>query len=372
MTRFIIGDLLTGRRINNLNVVTGSWSQVLNDSGDISCTVSLRDPATRRLGLAASATPGKAFLAAVQDNNILQAGPIWVHDYDRDTQMLTLTGSGMWSYFDHRVLIPILAGRLPTDVTTDTNFASSSLHDIASFLVSQARSWTNGNVPVTLPSGIAGTAIRNYKGSDLGMVGSRLRELTQVLGGPDIIFQPTFTTDMLGVTWAMQIGSPTQPLLFGAQDVYFKPSAPKKGSISALKVHSDGTGIASQTFATGGATVGSALMAISTSSVLTSAGYALTEATDTTHTDAVELATVQGYSDELLLLGKSPLQSWSFTHDTTVAAPLLGSFRQGDFAQLTIHGDPYIQDGMSRHRMTSISGDEIGKRVNIVTQPQVQ
>lgn len=370
MTRFIIGDLLTGRRINNLNVVSGSWSQVLNDSGDISCTVSLRDPATRRLGLAAAASPGKSFLAAVQDNNILQGGPIWVHDYDRDAQTLQLTASGMWSYFDHRVLIPILAGRLPTDTTTDTNFASSSLHDIAAFLVSQARTWTNGNVPVILPAGVAGTAIRNYKGSDLGMVGSRLRELTQVLGGPDVMFVPSFTSDMLGVQWTMQIGTPTQPLIFGIQDVIFNPTA-RDSSISGLKVHSDGTGLAAQTFATGGATLGVALMSISTNPTLPNAGYALLEATDTAHTDATELSTVQGYSDELVLVGKTPLQSWSFTHDTTISPPLIGSFRQGDFAKVRIHDDPYIPDGPYRMRISSVAGNEVGRKVDVVCQPQV-
>ena len=103
-TTWVIGDLLTGARIQTLPVMSGSWSDVLNDAGSIECTVSLRDPDVRRLNIGESGRPGRTFLAAVDGDTILQAGPVWRHDYDNAAGTLTLSGAGMYSYFDRRVL----------------------------------------------------------------------------------------------------------------------------------------------------------------------------------------------------------------------------------------------------------------------------
>jgi hypothetical protein len=156
MTQFFIGNLLTGRRIQSLRAIQGSWSSSLNAAGELACTVSLRDPVMRRLGLRESALVGKTFLAAFDRDTGLQAGPIWVHDWDDDAGQLTLIAGGMWTYFDHRVLLPVLAGRQPSDPTTDTRYmpidsdpessypwptdTRKSLQGIARALVQQAQS----------------------------------------------------------------------------------------------------------------------------------------------------------------------------------------------------------------------------------------
>ncbi|MEO6116017.1 MAG: hypothetical protein ABIP33_06495 [Pseudolysinimonas sp.] len=368
-TSFIIGDLLTGRRIQTLNVTTGSWTDTLNAAGNVSCEVSLRDPVNRGLGLFSSAAVGKSFLAAVDGNTILQAGPIWAHDYDRDSQSLKLTAAGMWSYFDHRVLLPILAGRLPTDPTTNSSY-TTSYQGMVRNLVAQAQTASNGNVPVILPAEITGTFVRNYLGSDLGFVGGRISELTQLQGGPDVKFSPQFTSDMLGVQWALLVGTPTQPLLFSPLDVVFKPTAALT-SISALKVNADGTSLASRAFGAGGRTADVVVETVSIDTTLLNAGYPLLEAVDSSHATVSDTATMQKYSDELVLRGKVPIQTWSFTHDASLAAPLIGTFSSGDFGKTRVHGDPYIPDGEYRLRITQISGNEIGRKLDITFQPQV-
>lgn len=386
MVRFLVGDLLTGRRIQWLQPVTGSWSEVLNDSGDIQCSVLLSDPVNAALGLAESAAVGKAFLAAVEGDLVLQAGPIWVHDWNNDSQTLTLIAAGMWSYFDHRAVLPVLAGRLPTDVTTDTRFSAivsdpdavgypwvsdtrESLQTIAVRLVEQAQTWTNGDVPVILPDEVAGENERWYKGSAVAMVGQRLHELTGVLGGPDIMFTPRWTTDRLGIEWVMRVGTPSEPMLYSAQRQKFQLGI-AGSSLSNLTVKVDGSGLASTGFATGGKSDGQAIVTVSEDSTLTDAGYPALDAVDTSHSTASEEATVQGYSDELVLLGKTPSVVWSFTHDLA-QRPYLEAFNAGDFATVSVRGNSYLDDGESVMRLLSRSGDIEGRNVALQFAPEV-
>jgi hypothetical protein len=386
VVRYLIGDLLTGTRIQWLQPVSGSWSEVLNDAGDLSCSVLLSDPVNAALGLRESAAVGKAFLAAVDGDLVLQAGPIWVHDWDDDSQTLTLTASGMWSYFDHRVLLPVLADRLPTDVTTDTRFSNivsdpdavgypwvsdtrESLQTIAVRLVEQAQTWTNGDVPVILPDEEAGTSERWYKGSALAFVGQRLRELSGVIDGPDIMFTPRWTTDRLGIEWVMRVGTPSEPLLYSAQRQKFQLGI-AGSSLSNLRVKVDGSRLASTAFASGGKSDGQAIVTVSEDTTLTAAGYPTLDAVDSSHSTASEEATVQQYSDELVLHGKTPSTVWSFTHELS-QRPYLQAFNAGDFATVSVRGSAYLEDGESTMRLLSRSGDIEGRKVSLDFAPEV-
>lgn len=387
VVRFLVGDLLTGKRIQWLQVDSGSWSEVLNDSGDVTCTVPLSDPDNAVLGLRESAAVGKAFLAAVDGDLVLQAGPIWSHGWDDTTQTLTLVAAGMWSYFDHRVLLPVLTGITPTDAAADTRFSpvvsdpddpgypwavdtQQSLQTIAKRLVQQAQTWTNGNVPVILPSEVAGTAARWYKGSALALVGQRLRELTGVEGGPDIMFTPRWTTDRLGIEWVMRIGTPTQPLLFSPQRQNFHLGL-DHSSLSNLKVKVDGSRLASTGFASGGRSDGRGIVTVSPDATLTNAGYPALDLVESRST-ASEESTLQEYSDELVLRGRQPITTWSFSHDLSrEIPPNLEAFNAGDFAVVTVHHSAYLEERPYVMRLLSRDGDISSNRVNLTFTPEV-
>lgn len=383
MVTWLVGDLLTGRRIQTLIPLSGTWSEVLNDAGDVSCVVSLHDRANRRLGLQVSAAPGQAFLAAIEGDTVLQAGPIWLHDYDKDSEQLTLTARGMWSYFDHRTLLPVLAGRNPDDPTTDTRFSPvsvdpddpwpidtrTSLQGIARALVEQAQSWTGGDVPVILPTEIAGTAERWYKGADLGMVGERLAQLTQVDGGPDIMFTPRLQADRMGVEWVMRIGTPTNPLLASPLPQVFNIGI-ASSSVSNVKVRVDGSVLASQTFASGGRTSDQSLIAVTEDSTLTDAGYPLLEVVDGSHSTVSNPATLQGYSDERAGQGRKPVTVWSFSHDLS-RQPFVESFNAGDFCTIRVMDDAYIETRDHQMRCISRAGDAEGRKISLRFLPEV-
>ena len=386
MTTYIIGDLRTGRRIQTVPAIAGPWSDVLNDAGEVSCTVSLRDPVVQRLGLKESAKPGKAFLAAVVDDLVLQAGPIWLHSYNADDGRLTISAVGMWSYFDHRMILPVLAGRSPTDPTTDTRYAPASidpagpyptdtrksLQGIARALVAQAQSWTGGNVPVILPAEIPGTAERVYRGVDLTSVGQALRDLTAVEGGPDVRFEPRWTTDRLGIEWVMRIGTPEQPLLFSAVEPTFTIGAPKS-PVSNFKTTVSGRGVATNVYASGGRGANEAIVGLGVNQSLLDAGYPVLELVDATRSSVTEQATLNDFADELRTRSAFPTETWEFAHQTS-ERPFLAGYTVGDFARVRVIEDLYHGpiDPPARMRIVSRSGDAEGRKVTVKFQPEVR
>jgi hypothetical protein len=383
--RFLVGDLLTGRRIQWLQAEKGTWSEELNQSGEVQCSVLLSDPVNARQGIPESAAVGKAFLAAVMGDLVLQAGPIWKHDWDDDNQRLTLTAAGMWSYFDHRVLLPDLDLN-PTDPATDTRFSPivsdpdavgypwlvdtrESWQAIAKRLVEQAQAWTNGNVPVILPDEEPGENARWFKGSALAFVGPRLREITALEAGPDIMFTPRWTSDHLGIEWVMRIGTPSEPLLFSAQRQKFQVGV-DKSSVTDLRVKVDGSQLASTSYASAGKSDGQALITVSEDSTLPDLGYPALDAVDKSHSTVSEEGTLQAYSDELALMGRKPVTVWSFSH-RIAQSPYLESFNAGDFALVSLRRNAYLQDGEYLMRLLARSGDITGEKVALQFTPEV-
>lgn len=364
MTRFLIGDFLTGRRIQWVPAVDGSWSEALNDAGAVSCTVTLRDPDVLALGLPNSAVEGKSYLAAVDGDTVLQAGPIWGHTWEDNSSRLTLLASGAWSYLDHRVILPYPT----TDPTTaDTNLVSS-LQGIARAWVAQAQDWPNGDVPIVLPDEIAGTNVRNEAGANLAKVGARLAQLTEVEDGPDIQFRPRFQTDRLGVEWVMRIGTPDQPQLFAPQDVKFNVSV-AESSVSNLTLKTTGGGLATRAYAAGGRSGDQVLIRYAENSDLVAAGFPALDAVDSSFSSVSDADTLQAHAAGAAQLGSRRLVGMSFDHDLS-SRPYLAAFNIGDFAAVSFKDHPYVGTGTYRMRITGRSGDAIGKKVRVDLQPE--
>lgn len=380
---FYTFDLLTGRRIQKLPALSGSWDVKLNDAGSVDCTVSLRDPAVKRLDLLESAVPTKTALAAVDGDTVLQAGPILEHSLNGDTQELTLTAAGLLAYLDMRRLLPPLAGRLPTDPTTDTRFSPisvdpdnlwptdtrSSLQGIMVTVLAQMLSHTGGNIPLVLPAAIPGDSERWYRGSDVAPVGRRVRELAGVIGGPDFRFTPRWRTDKTGFEWVAEIGTPTQPMLFGAIKPVFNMGV-DKSSITNVSIDVSGSNLVSQGYAIGGRSSDEALITVSSSAQLLAAGFPLTEDVDSSHNTVQEQSTLQAYSDELVAAGRKPLQSWSFSHDFTVR-PYLGSFSVGDFAEVRVTSNSYLRTDNYTMRILAMGGSFSDTKIKLTFQPEV-
>jgi hypothetical protein len=380
VTRWLIGDLRTGRKLLDLNVLGSSrWSTEVNGAGGITADITLRDPDMQALELRNAATVGKAFIAVV-DNGVIHpcSGPIWDHDYDDDTGKLTITGGGMWSYFDHRVLLPVMAASTafmipdPADPrktipnpALDTNYAGLDLGTIAKKLVQQAQTHTGGNVPVILPADRAGIHERKYLGTDLSLIGDELDNLVNLENGPDIEFTPRFTADMLGVEWVLRTGTEDQPQLFSESVHVWDYSVPQP-SMRKLKVKKTGNRMAGRAFATGGRSANTALFARFTNTVMTNSGYPLLETVDSSHSTVVKQSTLDKYAKEIARTGSKPIEFWSFDVQAD-QSPFVGEYRAGDYCLVKMARNPYLPDGVYRRRIMALSGDGYGKWVGVTS-----
>lgn len=363
--RFLVGDFLTGRRIQWVPVLDGTWEEILNGAGLLTCTVSLRNRHVKRLDLPRSAVEGKTFLAAVEGDQVLQAGPIWSHDYDEDRHRLTLVAAGAWSYFDHRVILPYPTTD-PADPAADTNLVSS-LQGIAREWVAQSMEWPNGNVPIMLPDPIPGTNERNEAGANTASVGTRLSQLTEVKDGPDIQFKPRFQVNRVGVEWVMRVGTPEDPLLHAPQDVTFRANVQAR-SISRLRVRTSGENLATRAYATGGRSDDRVLIRYAENPHLLAQGFPALDAVDASFSTVVRDETMQDHADDLRDFGARRTMSVSFDHDT-LARPFVGSYTVGDFARVHFTDHPYFGTGVVRMRVMARRGSVRTKRVRVDLQP---
>lgn len=413
MTRYILGDLRTGNRILDLPVIAGPWESRIDTAETISVTIDMQNPDAQLLNLRNTAAASKTFLAVVEGvadgEFITAAGPIWTHAYDRDTASLQLGAKGMWSLFNHRLILPLLAGTLPITAWTvpdpadntktipnpnlTTSYTGQWLGTIAKRLVAQAVSWTGGGLPIVLPSEETSTNAdhdREYIGADFKSVGEAIQELSQVDGGPEIQFVPQFKPGKLGVQWVMRVGSAAQPLLFGNTQPRWDLTV-KESPMSGFHIDQDATGMGSLSWATGGRSSDDVLVSRAYNSTLVDLGYPLMEVLDSSHSSVSKQSTLDGYAAQNLMNAQQPSETWSFTVesypsdvDGNPAGPQLGSFAVGDFCQINLAGfqpatetqamvgDPYLQQaGPYLNRITGMTGDETGLSVQLTTQPEV-
>ena len=392
MLRWFIADLRTGRQFLDIQVMENStWSRALNTAESVTAVLDMQDPATIALRPRQTMTPGRTILAVAAGDEILAAGPIWAHAYGRDRKTVTLTALGFWSYFDHRYLLPVVAatadvntfivpdpsaaGKTKPNSALATNLDNLEYGTIAKRWVQQAQAWTGGHVPVVFEDDRLGTHERNHDAVDFKNIGTLLTQLSQLEDGPDIRFKPRFTADRLGIEALLQTGTDADPLLAGNAVHSWTVGVPGS-TISGLQVDADATHLAGIAWASAGRSVDSVLVSRSTDTTLTDQGFPLFETLDTSHSTVVQQSTLDGYTREAVTLGRSALETWTFTAEAA-RQPYLGAYWEGDWCDITLPaydadlgvGDPYLfEGGKVRRRITALSGNAKGLTVNITTQ----
>lgn len=372
--RWLVGELKTGRITGSLPMTEQSWSMVMDDAGTLSGTLTLADADVRALNPRAAAEPGRCFLAAVwsdpdgdQDDVILEAGPVWSHDYDADSRKLRIGGAGVWSYYDRRKVLGVLADfGGAAKVTYETG--PTSLGTIGKNLIELAHTHTNGELPIVLPDDVDGEETRTYAGSELAWVGQKLRDLTQEDGGPEIQFMPRFASDERYVEWVMRVGTPDEPMLTQTGGDWVWDQSVPKSSVASLSVSIDGTSLASRAWAAGAASGEDRLIEFRNDSTLTDFGWPLleieAEGTDSV-TSALQLAS---RARQAVTAARLPVHTWTLKVRAD-AYPHPGMVRPGDWGRVVVgDGHDYLTRGEFRGRVTQIAGDD-SDAISIQFQP---
>lgn len=351
--RILFGELRTGKITGQIDVTSCDWAQVLNDSGSIDQVV-IPDAVIARLNLRQTAAAARCFLAVEVDDRIQEAGPIWSRVYDWKAGQLTLGAAGLWSLFDHRKVIPVLAaGQTVQSVTT--TLTGADLGDVARGLVALAQTHVGGNLPIVLPDARPGSAnTETFPGWSLLELGDQLRQLTQrQSAAPDIAFRPRRRgDDRRFMEWVMVTGTGAAPQLAQGGDDWVFDTTARKSPVVGIGTDEDATAMGMRGWETGNGTEVSTLISVAEDDTLIDLGWPLLEVEENRST-VEEQATLDGYAAQLLARNARPVEVWTLS----VYAEAAAEVQAGDYAVVKTKGHPWLGTGSHRMRVQKKSGD---------------
>lgn len=373
-------ESVTGKIVNNDLPVADfpAFTRTLNTSGSVSVKLQLGDKSLGALlDLRQILAPWRYSIAVCYGGYIAQAGPIITTQYDDSALQLTVSCGDFWSFLKYRVLwggsAPTqttgLVGDfsnlslLPVDTSHDLNYTTLSLRGIASSLMTNAVGRAGFSLPVDIPSAEAGTAVRNYPVYDLATAYTRLTDLVNVQGGPDIDFKPYFDLTNPGfIRWSMMIGT---PLLNATNTFYWDYGS----SCREIAVDSNASNMASAVYAKGNSTERSAQVSYSVNGALVTAGWPALEYVDGNHSSAIDAGTIQSYSDGDLSLYSVPVETWTTVVNVDASSSAFGSYDPGSIGVFTISqgGHIFIPDGNYSQRILGFAQDTVAT-VKLVLQ----
>jgi hypothetical protein len=370
--RIVAGELRTGLVLDHNVPVTDQtrWEVVHRGAGTVQPVIPLlAQEARSRPELLRHLQPARCFLGVAVGDELLEAGPIWLHSLpDAGRGLLTVKATGLPSLFDRRIVMGAISSGWAKWAVTYTG----SLGTIAKRLVQLALSHTGGSLPIVLPADESGSSEYTYEGFDLATVWERVSALMGVINGPDVAFAPRFTADGRSVEWVMRVGTTTDPLLHQDGPDWVWDAAAVRGSTSGLAVSVDGTVLTNRSWATGEGMDEALLIRRAQDAAAWADGMPLLESVEG-YSTVKKSSTLQAHADADLRYGSAPEMTWGLTVDPN-ASPLLGTYRPGDFASVwTPEDHPYLRydypSGRAyRTRVARISGGASG-HVQVALMP---
>lgn len=368
--RWYVGDLRTGKITRSVDLVDGSWSLPLGDAGTLEGKFPLRSgewPDARSDAAVAKSFLAVAYVDEYGTETFQEGGPIWKSNFDDETGELQIGAAGLASYWDSRKVIAALSvGDDPASATVTYEGAQRGL--IAKQLIQLAQSHTGGNLPVVLPldadlGGAGSTYTQTYPGYELGWVGERLRQLSELgpteesAGGPEIQFVPRRRTDdPRFIEWVMRIGvEPTMMLTQDGPSWVFDRTVPES-PVRQLSVAADGTQIASRQWAAGQGEAEGKPIVWAEDLTLVDLGYPLLE-DEATSTDTVATTeTLNAHAAGALEFSQRPIETWTLSVSRD-GRPSVAQYSPGDWATVRVSDHVFIPDGDYEMRLLSKSGD---------------
>jgi hypothetical protein len=333
-----------------------SWDAAINAEGSLQIQALVEDIADadlRSYGTDGGRLALALCLGEAPYGKIVQAGPIWSASFDDYSKLLTLQAKGIWSLLNRRLLVA--PGWQPPNVLTsdayDTVFTDAPLPYIAKSLIDQCRQHVGGTLPIDTPLSTSeggtmpetGTHDRTYVSHEMATYGQRLYELTQVIDGPDILFNPYFA-DHKHVRWQMLIGDPY--LAQSTQDAVFE----YPGNLFYLSVNLDSSHRATEVVVRGNGSERALLYSYANSLELTDAGWPLISLVDSSHTSVTEQATLNGWSAAILAQQTGVVETWDVTA-TIGGNPGLSDYLPGFRVRYSVNGHSWVPDGEYRFRL---------------------
>lgn len=367
------GDLRDGLiRERNIPTTTSQANPIIGAPGSITAelTLPLVDPNTGVvIPFAERIVPTRSYLAYEEGGIIHNAGPIWNDHYDFDTRKLTLNAAGLSSIFDYRLVMALLNDLDPNSLPpgADLNYSGASLRTFAKWLVQLATSATGGELPIDYESDFVGDAIRTYLGGDTRVMGEVLKQISGVIGGPDIAFRPYLTTDKNYVRWNMLTGD---PLLSQAGPAHIFDTRGPAPAVKGASISRNGAMLRTTDYEVGETPEDSdvPLFAKSHDGALIAQGYPRMESA-ASQSSVTTPDVLQSHADAATAKGRFYQETWSFQVRKT-ATPALGTYREGDYAIIKVKDNPRVPDGPHEVRILAYTTKQADQFATVTCAPK--
>lgn len=211
---------------------------------------------------------------------------------------------------------------------------------------------------------------RTYHGYNLANNNTwkRLTELSGVIMGPDIRFQPEFTdSSQTHVQWAMYHGTDVQPTIVQEWTMDIDTTS-SRAAISTVTTRSDASNLANRVYWTGaGEDEGTLVRMVQNTAPLTQKDPLLEAVGSTSDSDNPSL--LVAHAATALAMGRKPLQQISVTVDGSDPRTEIGRWRPGDIARVTIGNDWLsVEEGSHDLKLIAASGDWSSSMVDLEFQ----
>lgn len=308
-----LADLLSGAVTAEIELTGVRISRRLNAAGTMNGTWAV--PQNWNAGSPyVLTTPARTMGVALRDGRPVFGGVLWTRRPDPDKQTIELGFADWWSYFDSRFVLPLFTPDGTTSQVSqlNTTFGQVEQNEIARQLLAQAQAHTGGNLGIVADGTMSGIARdRTYAGHELVDVGTALKQLAEVIDGPDIAFGVSPELDANGrVVKTMRIGDPKLGQEGSAH--VFEVGA----NVTGYAWPSDGTRMVTRQFATGEGSEAGQLIAVAENDVRYSDGWALLE-TETSFNTVSLGTTLQEHADAELRRNWLPVVTPTLTVDAT-------------------------------------------------------
>lgn len=290
---YLLADLLTGAvkaevplsgvristRLNDAGTMSGTWNLGANWSGDSPSVLTMPD---RTMGV------------ALRDGRPVWAGVLLTRRRTSGNPGLELGFSDWWALLDRRYVLPPFTpdGTTSQVAVLSTSFTQVDQNDIVRQLVAQAQAATGGNLGIQVDTTVSGILRdRTYAGHELVTVGQALKQLAEIIDGPDLLFGVSPELDANGrPVKTLRIGTPKLGQE-GSPHVF-----EYGGNLISYQWGSDGTKMATRWFATGEGIEAGQLIAVNEDDERYSEGWPILEG-DANHSTVSEDVTLQDHAD---------------------------------------------------------------------------
>ncbi|MDJ0321823.1 hypothetical protein [Pseudarthrobacter sp. PS3-L1] len=332
------------------------WAETMNDGQGGTATFNLGDPSVAEVAGPFSLSPIDHLLVVEEAGKPTYAGFITDHDYDMDTQTLTVQHNDLWWLLKRRLLTAMVA---PKQAPVGLGL-SGSLANIAKYIVAEGLNdlpQSRYRVPMVFPQDQAGPHSRQYQGHNFPMMVDALTDIINTAGGPNVAFRPQWTNNGQDLEWLLRIGdlkTNTWQWNIGAdQSPARKMRMRRSAEKLVTKIVAAGEGTGTDTL----------VQVVNNFPVTTYPALDLVESFKDEKSMANLLSRTQG------ALSARTIPTWqgSFEvpHD---GEPSASQILVGDEVIWSVVGDPYINPGLHRWRIIEISGD-LGPYITLNIQP---